>query len=61
MTPAQAAALLTRADCSCTNVWQATGPGLLPLLRRLWSMLLGICVGTGCMAAWAGDGLTHRQ
>jgi uncharacterized protein len=56
MAPAQAAALLT-VPLFLTNFWQAMGPGLLPLLRRLWSMLLGICVGTGCMAAWAGDGL----
>lgn len=56
MTPAQAAALLT-VPLFLTNVWQAMGPGLLPLLRRLWSMLFGICIGTGCMAAWAGDGL----
>jgi uncharacterized protein len=56
MTPAQAAALLT-VPLFLTNFWQAMGSGLLPLLRRLWSMLLGICVGTGCMAAWAGDGL----
>jgi uncharacterized protein len=56
MTPAQAAALMT-VPSFLTNVWQATGPGLLPLLRRMWSMLLGICVGTGCMAAWAGGGL----
>lgn len=56
MTPAQAAALLT-VPSFLTNVWQAMGPGLLPLLRRMWSMLLGICVGTGCMAAWVGDGL----
>jgi uncharacterized protein len=56
MTPAQAAALLT-VPSFLTNVWQAMGPGLLPLLRRMWSMLFGICVGTWCMAAWAGEGL----
>jgi uncharacterized protein len=56
MTPAQAAAMLA-VPLFLTNIWQAMGPGLLPLLRRMWSMLLGICVGTGCMAAWAGDGL----
>jgi uncharacterized membrane protein YfcA len=55
MTPAQAAALLT-VPLFLTNFWQAMGPGLLPLLRRMWSMLLGICVGTGCMAAWVGEG-----
>jgi uncharacterized protein len=56
MMPAQAAALLT-VPLFLTNFWQAMGPGLLPLVRRTWSMLLGICVGTGCMAAWAGGGL----
>jgi uncharacterized protein len=56
MTPAQAAAMLA-VPLFLTNIWQAMGPGLLPLLRRMWSMLLGICVGTGCMAAWAGEGL----
>ena len=35
-----------------TNVWQATGPVLVPLVRRLWPMLLGICLGT-----WLGGGL----
>jgi uncharacterized membrane protein YfcA len=56
MTPAQAAALLT-VPSFLTNVWQAIGPGFLPLLRRMWPMLLGICVGTWCMGAWAGAGL----
>jgi uncharacterized protein len=56
MTPAQAAALLT-VPLFLTNFWQAMGPGLPPLLRRMWPMLLGICVGTACMAAWAGGGL----
>src|SRR5262245_10642449 len=51
MTPAQAAALLV-VPSFLTNAWQAMGPELLPLTRRLWSMLLGICAGT-----WAGAGL----
>ena len=51
MTPAQAAALLV-VPSFFTNVWQARGPALVPLLGRLWPMLLGICVGT-----WAGAGL----
>jgi len=34
-----------------TNIWQlALGPGLAPLVRRLWPMQLGICLGT-----WAGS------
>jgi len=51
MTPAQAATLLV-APSFLTNVWQAMGPELAPLTRRLWPMLLGICVGV-----WAGGGL----
>jgi uncharacterized membrane protein YfcA len=56
MTPAQAAALLT-VPSFLTNVWQALGAGLRPLLRRMWPMLLGICVGTWSMGAWFGAGL----
>ena len=44
MTPAQAAALLV-VPSFLTNVWQAMGPELIPLVRRLWPMLLGICAG----------------
>jgi uncharacterized membrane protein YfcA len=51
MTPAQAASLLM-APSFITNVWQAMGPELVPLVRRLWPMLVGICAGT-----WAGAGL----
>ena len=51
MTPAQAAALLV-VPSFLTNAWQAMGRELWPLTRRLWSMLLGICVGT-----WAGAGM----
>src|SRR6266516_3409874 len=56
MTPAQAAALLT-VPSFITNVWQAVGPQFVPLLRRLWPMLLGICAGTWAMRAWGGAGL----
>jgi len=56
MTPAQAAALLL-VPSFITNVLQAAGPELRPLLLRLWPMLLGICAGTWCMRAWAGAGL----
>jgi hypothetical protein len=46
MTPAQAAAILL-VPSLVTNVWQAAaGGGVLALLRRLWPMLAGICVGT---------------
>ncbi len=52
MAPAEAAALLV-VPSLVTNIWQlAAGPRLLPLVRRLWSMLLGICIGT-----FAGAGL----
>jgi uncharacterized membrane protein YfcA len=47
--PAHAAALLVIPSL-VTNVWQmAAGPRLRPLLRRLWTMMLAIIVGT-----WAG-------
>jgi uncharacterized protein len=52
MAPAQAAALLI-VPSLVTNLWQlAAGPRLRPLWRRLWPMMLGICLGT-----WAGAGL----
>jgi uncharacterized membrane protein YfcA len=52
MPPAEAAALLI-VPSLVTNVWQMlAGPNLLPLLRRLWSTMLGVCAGT-----WAGAGL----
>lgn len=42
MSPAQAAAILV-----APNVWQAlAGGGLAALVRRLWPVLVGICVGT---------------
>jgi uncharacterized membrane protein YfcA len=46
MTPAQAAAILV-VPSLVTNVWQAlAGGGVLALARRMWALLLGICVGT---------------
>ena len=52
MAPAQAAALLV-VPSLVTNLWQlAAGPSLARLLRRLWPMLLAVCLGT-----WAGGGL----
>jgi uncharacterized membrane protein YfcA len=52
MPPAQAAALLV-VPSLVTNVWQfAAGPRLLSLLRRLATMLLGVCIGV-----WAGSSL----
>lgn len=52
MPPAQAAALLV-VPSLVTNVWQTVaGPNLKGVLRRLWSMMAGVCLGT-----WAGAGL----
>jgi len=52
MPPAQAAALLI-APTLATNVWQAAaGSRLLALIRRLWPMFAGICIGT-----WLSAGL----
>ena len=46
MTPAQAAAILVVPSLA-TNVWQfVVGGDLLALVRRLWPMLVGICIGT---------------
>ena len=51
MAPAQAASILV-VPSLVTNVWQLlAGPSFAALMRRLWSLLLGICVGT-----WAGSG-----
>ncbi|MES2042078.1 MAG: sulfite exporter TauE/SafE family protein [Pseudomonadota bacterium] len=65
MTTMQAAALLFLPSLF-TNIWQlANGARLLPLLRRLSPMLLGICLGTFVSGllfsksnpAWSGAGL----
>ncbi len=51
MTPAQAAAILL-VPSLVTNVWQGVSGGeLLALARRLWPMLVGICLGTW-LGAW---------
>lgn len=61
MPPVQAAALLI-VPSMVTNVWQlAAGPGVLPLLRRLWPLLACAMAGTllggvllpGYSGAWA--------
>jgi len=52
MPTAEAAALLI-VPSMVTNVWQLFGgPRFGPLARRLWPMLVAICLGT-----WAGAGL----
>jgi uncharacterized membrane protein YfcA len=48
-----------------TNVWQSFGANFMPLMRRMWLMLAGICVGaylgaglmTGAYSEWARVGL----
>jgi uncharacterized membrane protein YfcA len=46
MTPSQAAAILV-VPSLVTNIWQlAAGGELRALVRRLWPMLAGICIGT---------------
>ena len=56
---AQAASLVT-IPTMATNVWQlATGPRLGFLLRRLWLLMVGVCIGT-----WIGVGFlvgSHSQ
>ena len=58
MAPAQAAALLV-VPSLITNLWQIGGPGFVALLRRLATMLIGVCVGVALGAGWlssaAGD------
>jgi uncharacterized membrane protein YfcA len=56
MTPGEAAALLV-VPSLVTNALQASGPRLLPLLRRIWPLLAALCVGTWGLALWAGSGL----
>ncbi len=56
MPPAQAAALLVVPSLA-TNVWQiAARPGLWALVRRMATLLGGVCVGVAAGAGWlAGD------
>lgn len=52
MPPVEAAALLI-VPSLLTNVWQmVAGPSLAAVVRRLWPMMLAVCIGT-----WAGAGL----
>lgn len=56
LSPLEAAALLVLPSF-LTNVWQAlAGPALGALVRRLWPLLLGVCLGT-----WAGAGLMSQD
>jgi uncharacterized protein len=57
MTPAQAAAILV-VPSLVTNIWQFAAGGALPtLLRRLWPLLTGICIGTFIGAALLPPGM----
>jgi uncharacterized protein len=52
MAPVQAASILVIPSL-VTNVWQLlAGPSFVTLLRRLWLMMVGVCLGT-----WIGSGL----
>jgi len=52
MTPVQAAALVI-VPSFVTNVWQLlAGPGFIALARRLWLLLVGLCVGTLAGGWW---------
>ena len=44
--PVPQAAALVVAPSFLTNVWQSLGTRLWPLTRRIWPMLVGICVGS---------------
>jgi len=55
MPPAQAAALLV-VPSLVTNLWQIGGPGFVALLKRLATLLIGICAGVALGAGWLGGG-----
>lgn len=58
MPPAQAAALLV-VPSLLTNVWQIAGNGWTALLRRLATLLLGLCAGVA-LGAWGFGGVGGR-
>jgi uncharacterized protein len=51
MPPAQAAALLV-VPSLVTNVWQIAGPGWQTLVRRMASLLAGVCLGIAAGTGW---------
>jgi uncharacterized membrane protein YfcA len=59
MTPADAASVLILPTVA-TNVWQmAAGPGLWPVVVRLWPFLLGVIAGTLSGAGWLAGSHSH--
>jgi uncharacterized protein len=60
MPPVEAAAILILPSF-VTNVWQmAAGPSLTTVVKRLWPMMLAVCIGTWVPTwapSWAGLGL----
>ncbi len=56
MLPAQAAALLV-VPSLVTNLWQIGGPDFAVLLKRLATLLAGVCVGVALGAGWLGAGV----
>ena len=55
MLPAQAAALLF-VPSLITNLWQIGGPGLAALLKRMATLLIGVCAGVWLGAGWLTGG-----
>jgi uncharacterized membrane protein YfcA len=52
MPPADAASILILPTLA-TNIWQmAAGPSLLPVIARLWPVMLGVICGTLAGAGW---------
>src|ERR1700731_801588 len=52
MPPADAASVLILPTLA-TNIWQmAAGPSLLPVIARLWPVMLGVICGTLAGAGW---------
>ena len=60
MVPAEAAAILV-VPSLVTNVWQlATGANLMPLMKRMATMMLGVCVGVALGAGLLTGGDSQR-
>jgi uncharacterized membrane protein YfcA len=60
MPPAQAASLMV-IPAIATNVWQiAAGPRFVAVLRRLWTMLAGTCIGTWIASGFLTGGSAEQ-